>query len=85
MLGPPSARKGYGYVKGYPEITIARLTEEHGILELQDAREKLKIGQQIQVIPNHICPVVNLSDVMYLMKDGACVGQVEVLARGKNR
>ncbi len=85
LLSPPSSRKGYGYVKGYPEITIARLTEEHGILSLQDARSRLEIGQQVEIIPNHICPVVNLADAMYLMKDGVCEGQVEVLARGKNR
>lgn len=85
LIGPPSARSGYGYIKGYPEVTIARLTEEHGILSLSDARNKLKIGQQVEIIPNHICPVVNLADVMYLMKDGVCQGQVEVLARGKSR
>ncbi|MFC2008894.1 alanine racemase [Chloroflexota bacterium] len=85
LVGPPSPRKGYGYIKGYPEITIARLTEEHGILALKDAKRKLKIGQQVEIIPNHVCPVVNLSDVMYLMKNGVCEGQVEVLARGKNR
>ena len=85
VIGPPSSRKGYGYVKGYPQITIARLTEEHGILSLPDAKRTLKIGQQVEVIPNHICPVVNLADVMYLMKNGECQGQVEVLARGKNR
>ena len=85
QLSPPSDRKGYGFIKGYPEITIARLTEEHGILSLPDAKTRLKIGQQVEIIPNHICPVVNLADVMYLMKDGVCQGQVEVLARGKSR
>jgi len=85
LVGPPSPRTGYGYVKSHPEITIARLTEEHGILSLPDARSTLKIGQQVEIIPNHVCPVVNLADVMYLMKDGACQGQIEVLARGKNR
>jgi len=84
-IGPPSSRTGYGYVKGYPQITVARLTEEHGILSLPDAKSTLRIGQQVEIIPNHICPVVNLADVMYLMKDGECQGQVEVLARGKNR
>ncbi len=85
LLGPPSIRKGYGYVKGYPDVTVARLTEEHGILTLQDARNRLKIGQQVEVIPNHVCPVVNLTDVMYIMKGGVCERQIEVLARGKNR
>lgn len=85
LLVPPSSRGGFGCIKGYPDVKIARLTEEHGILELQDAKDRLKIGQQVEIIPNHVCPVVNLADVMYMMRNGECVGQVEVLARGKNR
>ena len=85
LIGPPSPRTGHGYVKGHPDITIARLTEEHGILSLTDAKNKLEIGQQVEIIPNHVCPVVNLTDVMYLMKDDVCQGQVEVLARGRSR
>ncbi len=85
LLSPPSSRKGHGYIKGYPDITIARLTEEHGILSLQDARQRLRIGQQVEIIPNHICPVVNLARVMYLMRNGVCVGQMEIAAAAKNR
>jgi len=81
--GSPS--NGYGSIKGYPNVKIARLTEEHGILELQNARQTFKVGQRVEIIPNHVCPVVNLADVMYLMRNGECVEQVEVLARGKNR
>ena len=84
-LSPPSPRKGYGYIKGHPDITIARLTEEHGILALQDAKSRLRIGQQVEIIPNHICPVVNLADVMYGMKNGVFEKQIDVLARGKSR
>ncbi len=80
----PSSRKGYGYVKGFPEITIARL-QRHGILALPDGKTRLKIGQRVEIIPNHICPVVNLADVMYLIRNGQCQEQIEVLARGKNR
>ncbi len=85
LLGPPSGKKGYGYVKGHPDVTIARLTEEHGMLEVHDARKRFKIGQHLEVVPNHVCPVVNLADVMYLMRNGQCERQIEVLARGKNR
>ena len=85
LLSPPSSRKGYGYIKGYPDVIIARLNEEHGILSLQDARRRLKIGQQVEIIPNHICPVVNLARVMYLMRNGVCEGSVEVTAAAKNR
>ncbi len=85
LLSPPSSRKGYGYIKGYPDITIARLNEEHGILTLQNAKRRLEIGQQLEIIPNHVCPVVNLAEVMYLMRNGVCEGHLDILARGKNR
>ncbi len=85
LLGPPSGKKGHGYVKGYPDVTIARLTEEHGMMTAKDAKSRFSIGQQLEIIPNHVCPVVNLADVMYLMRNGQCEGKVEVLARGKNR
>jgi len=85
LLGVPSSRGGYGYIKGNPDVKIARLTEEHGILELTNAKRRFDIGQDVEIIPNHVCPVVNLADVMYLMRDGRCEGQVEVLARGKSR
>lgn len=85
LLGPPSGKRGYGFVVGHPDVVVARLTEEHGMLEVQNARERFEIGQQVQIIPNHVCPVVNLADVMYLMRDGTCEGTVQVLARGKNR
>ena len=85
LLGPPTGKKGYGYIIGHPDVTIARLTEEHGMLVVNDARTTFEIGQQLQIVPNHVCPVVNLADVMYLMRNGQCEEQLEVLARGKNR
>lgn len=85
QLATPSPRGGYGYIKGYPDVRIDHLTEEHGMLELENARGRLKIGQKVEIIPNHVCPVVNLADVMYGMRNGVCEGQIEVLCRGKNR
>ena len=83
LVGPPLPGKGYGYGNGYREITIACLTEEHGGLALEDGKSRLRIG--LEVITNHICPVVKLADVMYLMKGVECHKPLEVLARGNNR
>ncbi|MCK5213179.1 MAG: alanine racemase, partial [Dehalococcoidia bacterium] len=85
QLATPSNAGGYGYIKGYPDVRIDHLTEEHGILVLENARSTLTIGQQVEVIPNHVCPVVNLADVMYGMRNGVCEQQIEILCRGKNR
>ena len=85
LLGPASGKGGYGYVKGYPDVRVDHLTEEHGMLSLDNATSQLQIGQRLEIIPNHVCPVVNLADVMYGMRKGVFEKQIDVLARGKNR
>ena len=45
----------------------------------------MRISHQDEIIPNHICPVVNLTDVIYLMENGQTREQVKTLATGKNR
>ncbi|MFW6151264.1 MAG: alanine racemase [Chloroflexota bacterium] len=81
----PAPDSGFGYVRGHPDIRIDHLTEEHGILFLDAARDKLNIGEQLEIIPNHVCPVVNLADVMYGMRRGKLEREIPVSARGKNR
>ena len=85
LLAPTSGGPGYGYIKGYPDVRVDHLTEEHGMLSLKDARTRMEIGQRLEIIPNHVCPVVNLADVMYGMRKGVFDKQIDVLARGKNR
>lgn len=78
-------KRGFGYIKGHLDIAVDRLTEEHGILYLKNARKKLRIGERLEVIPNHICPVTNLADRFYGIRDGILEGEIRILARGKNR
>ncbi|GGK21779.1 alanine racemase [Caldalkalibacillus thermarum] len=60
-----SGLTGYGYIVGYPELAITRLSEEHGVVEGTPGT-RLTIGQFIQIIPNHACPVVNLTDRLFV-------------------
>ena len=39
----------------------------------------------MEIIPNHICPVVNLHEMAYLVSDGQVVEEIPVLCRGKLR
>lgn len=75
---------GFGYVKGHPDITVDRLMEEHGILKLSNARQRLSIGRRLEIIPNHICPVPNLADKFYGVRRGQLEREIPILARGKN-
>lgn len=84
-LPGPISESGYGLVKGYPDARIDRLSEEHGVILMPSARTRLTIGQQVEIIPNHVCPVVNLADTMYGIRNGICEAEIPVLARGRNR
>jgi D-serine deaminase-like pyridoxal phosphate-dependent protein len=78
-------REGYGYIVEYPEAVIHALSEEHGWLLLPEAARGMKVGDKVEIIPNHVCPTVNLQDELYLIRDGEVAETWPVIARGKVR
>lgn len=58
--------EGFGRVIEYPQATIVRLTEEHGELDLSQCDNHPRLGERITVIPNHICPCINLQESVWL-------------------
>lgn len=80
---PPYGCRGYGTIVGRPDLTLDRLSEEHGMLTAEGDFH-LTTGELLRIIPNHICPTVNLYDHVYLEKDGVVFEKCEVAARGKN-
>jgi D-serine deaminase-like pyridoxal phosphate-dependent protein len=42
------------------------------------------VGEQVIVIPNHVCTVVNLVDQLTIVRDGQVVDRWLVAARGRN-
>jgi len=75
--------EGYGYVLTYPEAAITALSEEHGIVDLSKCDTRPEIGDVIEIIPNHACPVSNLYDFVYLSTGGRIIETVPVAARGE--
>lgn len=73
---------GHGYLPGYPEAVIARLNEEHGIVDLSACSRKPEIGERVRIIPNHVCVVSNLHDRIVLARNGMVESIVMVAARG---
>ena len=74
--------EGKGVVKG-SQINVANVYDEHTILYSRRLHEDLSIGDKIEIIPNHICPVCNLYDQAYLVSNGEVVQELEIAARGK--
>lgn len=75
-------RQHYGYVRDHPELVLHDLSEEHGHLAVADG-SSVKIGDRLQVVPNHICPCINLHDRVFVVSGEQVVDQWKVAGRGK--
>ncbi len=71
---------GYGWLQGR-RSRLERLSEEHGVVGLVDG-ERLQVGQQVRILPNHACPVVNLHDRIFLVRHDRIEAELAVAARG---
>jgi len=76
----PAWLEGFGSV---PELdgTVTGLSECHGIVEIGD-RTPPRVGTMVRVVPNHVCPVVNLFDAYEVVAKGEVVDRWPVSARG---
>lgn len=72
---------GNGHVLSRPDITIAGLSEEHGVLTADNIN--LAVGSRIRIVPNHACVVSNMLDQVILVRGDTCIGPQSVTARGK--
>ena len=71
---------GFGLVLEAPGARLERLNEEHGYVVLDG--DELRLGQQVRIVPNHVCVAVHLFDELVGVRDGA----IEVrwpVARGR--
>ena len=74
---------GHGHVVEYPDAVLTRLSEEHGELDISRCFRTPKIGERVSVIPNHICPCVNLQDAFWLRHNDGALERMSVDARGR--
>jgi D-serine deaminase-like pyridoxal phosphate-dependent protein len=75
----------YGLVKGMPHVALVRAYEEHGVLKVDPSEGKLEVGDKLEIIPNHVCPAVNLFDELVGVRNGNVTVTWSVAARGKLR
>jgi len=74
---------GYGHIEGFPGTHIEALWEEHGVLRLDAEGRQLEVGDVLEIIPNHVCPTVNLADVWYGVRSGTVEQEFPIAARGR--
>lgn len=75
-----TATKGYGRLVDHG-LVVTRLSEEHGVVE-DPAAERLEVGQKVRILPNHVCPVVNLFSTMRLVRGDRVIEELAVAGRG---
>lgn len=56
---------GFGQILDRPEVTVARMSEEHGVLDLSGTDWRPQVGDRVRIIPNHVCVSVNLQPRLY--------------------
>ena len=78
------ANTGHGIVVGHPEAVITSVSDEHGVIAVPDV-SVFTIGQTLRVIPNHICPCVNLYDHAFAVRGGIVEAVWHVTARGRSQ
>ncbi|CAN5339559.1 alanine racemase [soil metagenome] len=76
---------GHGYIIGHPNAIIDRLSEEHAVVVIPANDPGFTIGDRVEVIPNHVCPTVNLADELVIVRDGHVIDTWKIAARGKNK
>jgi D-serine deaminase-like pyridoxal phosphate-dependent protein len=58
-----SLMRGYGYVKGHPELIVSDLSEEVAKVKVE-GETNIKIGDKIRIIPNHACSSANFTNYL---------------------
>ena len=73
---------GFGRARGRDDVTVAALSEEHGWLRVAP-ESGLRVGDRVEIVPNHACAVVNNFERMTVVDAGEVAGEWTVAARGR--
>ena len=83
-----AGHKALGNDQGFPkvyeldEVPYSHPSDEHGRLDLSNARQALKLGDKVKLIPGHCDPTVNLYDWYVGVRNGRVEALWQVTARG---
>ncbi|CAN5385550.1 D-TA family PLP-dependent enzyme [soil metagenome] len=77
--------EGFGQLLEHPEVIVERMSEEHGVLDISRSNWRPHVGETVRVIPNHVCIVVHLNDIVYGIRGGVLETSWPVSARGRGQ
>lgn len=80
---PGGDAAGFGCLLDRPDVRVIRMSEEHGILDLRTSDWRPRVGDTVRIVPNHVCIVVHLNDVMHGVRGVLVETTWPVSARGR--
>jgi D-serine deaminase-like pyridoxal phosphate-dependent protein len=75
---------GLGSLRELPGSNVHNVNDYHGFVQLSGAPD-VCIGDRLHVVPNHVCPVVNLFERYYVVRRGEIVDIWPIEARAKSQ
>ena len=81
--GPWEPGCGFGYLASDPSTRVMSMWEEHGVLALGKDSKRLRVGDRVSIVPNHVCTAMNLHDRIVGVRDDRIETVWKVAARGR--
>ncbi len=78
----PARDSGHGMIVEYPDAKIVKLSEEHAQVDISRCGAAPRLGQRVRVIPNHICPCVNLMNSVWWVDAQGYATPLRIDSRG---
>jgi D-serine deaminase-like pyridoxal phosphate-dependent protein len=75
---------GYGALAGFPDLVIDRVNDYHGVVLAPRGVSRPALGDVVAVVPNHICPVIDLVDTFVAVAPDGATEVWPVDARGRS-
>jgi len=77
------AADGFGALLDRPDVVVKTMSEEHGILDLSKTTWRPAVGDRVRIVPNHVCVVVHLNDLILGVRGDLVETSWPVAARGR--
>lgn len=75
--------EGFAALMDRPEVTVQRMSEEHGVLDLSLTDWRPRVGDRVRLVPNHVCIVVHQFDEVVGVRGDYAETVWSVEARGR--
>ncbi len=78
----PYPEGGHGSVIGAAAAAFVRVNEEHGYIDVSSLDDRPRLGEHLQIVPNHACGCINLHDGALAVRGGLVDHVIRIAGRG---